>query len=99
MQQEAPTEKNWIGLQMVLLATSDKILRCVMAGDAPDDSARPKFRRVIVSSVLGNAFVWFDFAFFATFAAAISKLYFPAVSEVNSLLLGLATSHVIHHGP
>ena len=61
-------------------------------GSEASGSAAPgMLRRVIVSSVIGNAFEWFDFAVFATFAAVISKLFFPAVNEVNSLLLGLAT--------
>ena len=53
--------------------------------------ARGMLRKVIVSSILGNALEWFDFAVFGTFAAVISKLFFPAVNDVNSLLLGLAT--------
>jgi MFS transporter, MHS family, proline/betaine transporter len=58
---------------------------------APSGTSRGMLRRVIISSVLGNAFEWFDFAIFATFAGVISRLYFPAVNDVNSLLLGLAT--------
>lgn len=48
-------------------------------------------RRVIIASVLGNAFEWFDFAIYGMFAAIISKLYFPAETPGVSLLVGLAT--------
>ncbi|MBV7484676.1 MFS transporter [Bordetella sp. BOR01] len=48
-------------------------------------------RRVVIASVLGNAFEWFDFAIYGMFAAIISRLYFPAESAGVSLLLGLAT--------
>ncbi|NEX62522.1 MFS transporter [Noviherbaspirillum sp. 17J57-3] len=48
-------------------------------------------RRVVVASVLGNAFEWFDFAIYGLFAVTIAKLYFPAGDEAASLLLTLAT--------
>ncbi|CAB3637689.1 MFS transporter [Achromobacter pestifer] len=48
-------------------------------------------RRVVIASVLGNAFEWFDFAIYGMFAAVISRLYFPAADNAKSLLLGLAT--------
>jgi MHS family proline/betaine transporter-like MFS transporter len=48
-------------------------------------------RRVVIASVLGNAFEWFDFAVYGLFAVIIAKLYFPANSEGTSLLLTLAT--------
>lgn len=48
-------------------------------------------RRVVIASVLGNAFEWFDFAIYGMFAALISKLYFPAADHGTSLLMGLAT--------
>jgi MHS family proline/betaine transporter-like MFS transporter len=63
----------------------------MMQRTAQPATGRRMLRRVIISSVLGNAFEWFDFAIFATFASVISKLYFPTVNPVNSLLLGLAT--------
>lgn len=48
-------------------------------------------RRVVIASVLGNAFEWFDFAIYGMFAAVISRLYFPTGDSATSLLLGLAT--------
>ncbi len=48
-------------------------------------------RRVVIASVLGNAFEWFDFAIYGLFAATIAKLYFPAGGALTSLMLALAT--------
>lgn len=48
-------------------------------------------RRVVVASTLGNAFEWFDYAIFGMFAPIISKLFFPAGNDVNSMLLTFAT--------
>lgn len=48
-------------------------------------------RRVVVASTLGNAFEWFDYAIFGMFAPIISKLFFPASNDVNSMLLTFAT--------
>jgi len=48
-------------------------------------------RRVVIASVLGNAFEWFDFAIYGLFVSTIAKLYFPAGSALVSLMLALAT--------
>ncbi|MFM0061479.1 MFS transporter [Paraburkholderia phytofirmans] len=48
-------------------------------------------RKVVIASVLGNAFEWFDFAIYGLFAVTIARLFFPADSESASLLLTLAT--------
>ncbi|WP_250475410.1 MFS transporter [Caballeronia sp. GAFFF1] len=48
-------------------------------------------RKVVIASVLGNAFEWFDFAIYGLFAVMIAKLYFPSGDEFASLLLTLAT--------
>jgi len=48
-------------------------------------------RRVVMASTLGNAFEWFDYGIFGMFAPIISKLFFPAGSEVTSMLLTFAT--------
>ncbi|CAG9243977.1 MFS transporter [Paraburkholderia caribensis] len=48
-------------------------------------------RKVVIASVLGNAFEWFDFAIYGLFAVTIARLYFPADSEFASLMLTLAT--------
>jgi len=47
-------------------------------------------RRVVIASVLGNAFEWFDFAIYGMFATVIAKLYFPTGDNETSLLFGLA---------
>ncbi|MCC8394643.1 MFS transporter [Paraburkholderia sp. MMS20-SJTR3] len=48
-------------------------------------------RKVVIASVLGNAFEWFDFAIYGLFAVMIAKLYFPSGNEFASMLLTLAT--------
>lgn len=48
-------------------------------------------RKVVIASVLGNAFEWFDFAIYGLFTVIISKLYFPTGDEVVSILLALGT--------
>lgn len=52
---------------------------------------RAMVRKVVIASVLGNAFEWFDFAIYGLFAVIIAKLYFPAGNELASLMLTLAT--------
>ena len=44
-----------------------------------------------LASTLGNAFEWFDYGIFGMFAPIISKLFFPAGSELTSMLLTFAT--------
>lgn len=58
---------------------------------AADDAMTAMRRRVVVASTLGNAFEWFDYAIFGMFAPIISKLFFPAGNDVNSMLLTFAT--------
>ena len=48
-------------------------------------------RKVVIASILGNAFEWFDFAIYGLFAATIAQLYFPAGDALASLMLTLAT--------
>ncbi|BDD91315.1 MFS transporter [Pandoraea sp. NE5] len=48
-------------------------------------------RKVVIASVLGNAFEWFDFAIYGLFAVMIAKLFFPSGNEFASMLLTLAT--------
>ncbi|HEY0293942.1 MAG TPA: MFS transporter [Bordetella sp.] len=48
-------------------------------------------RKVLISSVLGNAFEWFDFAIYGMFAVVIAKLFFPTGDATASLMLTLAT--------
>ncbi|MBN3756283.1 MFS transporter [Paraburkholderia sp. Tr-20389] len=48
-------------------------------------------RKVVIASVLGNAFEWFDFAIYGLFAVLIAKLFFPGGNDFASMLLTLAT--------
>jgi MHS family proline/betaine transporter-like MFS transporter len=48
-------------------------------------------RKVVIASILGNAFEWFDFAIYGLFAVTIARLYFPADNAFASLMLTLAT--------
>ena len=45
----------------------------------------------IVAAVLGNAFEFYDFTLFATFAVLLSHVFFPAGAGPGALLLTLAT--------
>ena len=60
------------------------------AHPAADPTAAMR-RRVVFASTLGNAFEWFDYGIFGMFAPIISKLFFPAGSELTSMLLTFAT--------
>ena len=45
----------------------------------------------IAAAIFGNALEWYDFTIYAAFAVPISKAFFPADSELVSLLLGFVT--------
>jgi MFS transporter, MHS family, proline/betaine transporter len=47
--------------------------------------------RAVVAATVGNMLEWYDFTIYAAFAVPISKTFFPADSEVVSLLLGFVT--------
>lgn len=47
--------------------------------------------RVIAAASIGNALEWFDLVIYGFFAVTISKLFFPAGNDTNSLLLALGT--------
>lgn len=47
-------------------------------------------KRVVVAAVLGNALEFYDFTVYAFFAVHISRTFFPASSQLGSLLLTLA---------
>lgn len=47
--------------------------------------------RAVVAATVGNMLEWYDFTIYAAFAVPISKAFFPADSEVVSLLLGFVT--------
>ena len=54
-------------------------------------SPRQSVGRAAVAATVGNMLEWYDFTIYAAFAVPISKNFFPADSEVVSLLLGFAT--------
>jgi MFS transporter, MHS family, proline/betaine transporter len=48
-------------------------------------------RRVLIASIIGNAFEWFDFAIYGLLVNAIAQAYFPAGDPLTSLMLAFAT--------
>lgn len=52
---------------------------------------RQSVGRAAVAATIGNMLEWYDFTIYAAFAVPISKAFFPADSELVSLLLGLVT--------
>lgn len=52
---------------------------------------RQSVGRAVVAATVGNMLEWYDFTIYAAFAVPISRSFFPADSEVVSLLLGLVT--------
>ena len=52
---------------------------------------RQSAARAVVAATVGNMLEWYDFAIYAAFAVPISRAFFPADSEVVSLLLGFVT--------
>jgi len=55
------------------------------------DLISAKRRRVILAATIGNTLEWYDFLVYGLLALTIGKLFFPAESELSSLLLSLAT--------
>ena len=55
---------------------------------APPQSQR---WRAVAAASLGNALEWFDFVIYGYFAATIARLFFPSNSDLESLLIALAT--------
>ena len=59
--------------------------------EAAISNPRQSVGRAVVAATIGNMLEWYDFTIYAAFAVPISKSFFPADSEVVSLLLGLVT--------
>jgi MHS family proline/betaine transporter-like MFS transporter len=54
-------------------------------------SAPQRRWRAVAAASIGNALEWFDFVIYGYFAATLAELFFPTKSDVDSLLLALAT--------
>ena len=54
-------------------------------------SAQARRWRAVAAASLGNALEWFDFVIYGYFAATIARLFFPSRSDLESLLIALAT--------
>jgi MHS family proline/betaine transporter-like MFS transporter len=70
----------------------DKIASDLQSGAPPTAvSIGAQGRRVLVAATIGNMLEWYDFLVFSLLTLTIAKLFFPASSELGSLLLSLAT--------
>ncbi|KPX10771.1 MFS transporter [Pseudomonas syringae] len=54
-------------------------------------SAPASLRRAAAAATVGNVLEIYDFIAFGIFAIPISKVFFPAVSELNAMLLTMGT--------
>lgn len=45
-----------------------------------------KMRKILISSMIGNALEWYDFVLYVQFSSIISSLFFPSNNEFTSLL-------------
>lgn len=54
-------------------------------------SAPQRRWRAVAAASIGNALEWFDFVIYGYFAATLAELFFPTKSDIDSLLLALAT--------
>lgn len=61
-----------------------------VTGASPASGA-PSRSRTIGAAILGNAFEFYDFTVYATFAAIIGRAFFPSGSPSTTLLLSVAT--------
>ena len=58
---------------------------------AAPTSIDAKGRRVILGATIGNILEWYDFLVYGLLTLTIAKLFFPAESELGSLLLSMAS--------
>jgi MFS transporter, MHS family, proline/betaine transporter len=54
-------------------------------------SYQPGRWRLVAAASAGNALEWFDFVIYGYFATTIARLFFPTKSDMESLLIALAT--------
>jgi MHS family proline/betaine transporter-like MFS transporter len=60
--------------------------------EAPiSSSISAKRLRIVLAATIGNTLEWYDFLVYGLLAVTIAKLFFPAGSELTSLLLSMAT--------
>src|SRR5215467_962433 len=74
--------------------TVDSHARTVDAEPIADvcvSSSGAKRRRVVLAATIGNTLDWYDFLIYGFLTVTIAKLFFPAESELASLLLSVAT--------
>ncbi len=50
------------------------------------EGGAPADRKVIVAGAIGNVLEWYDFAIYSFFAVTIGRQFFPASSELDSLI-------------
>lgn len=63
-----------------------------MPGSHDTSPADPQaIRRAVISSVIGNAFEWFDFLIYGFFAAIIARVFFPAEDVFVTTILATST--------
>ena len=73
----------------VALAGRIDAVACATLGANP--MTKPTSRRTIAAAVIGNAFEFYEFLVYATFAPIIGRAFFPSASPSTSLLLSVAT--------
>jgi MHS family proline/betaine transporter-like MFS transporter len=60
--------------------------------DAPTPtSLNVKRQRIVLAATIGNILEWYDFFVYGLLALTIAKLFFPAASELASLLFSMAS--------
>lgn len=55
------------------------------------ERAVPSKTKAVAAAIIGNAFEFYDFMVYATFAAMLGKVFFPSGNPSTSLLLSVAT--------
>ncbi|WP_241301944.1 MFS transporter [Burkholderia stabilis] len=63
----------------------------MFGGHVGDAAASPSNRQLIVAITIGNGLEFFDLTVFSFFAVLLGKLFFPAVSAQQQLLMSVAT--------
>lgn len=61
------------------------------AAAPPTHAPKARPTRIVLATIIGNAFVAYDFTVYSFSAVIIGKLFFPSHNPLSSLLLSLAT--------